>query len=138
MLTVQGVNLGKEASDLIGGVIVAGVKCLVQEEGYLTTTQFVCITGGSINSMNGTVNITVAGKYTTSSLDTFASKVYGPGDLFQTLIYFEIKISVIMPSELLAQRGHIGFTLSFVVRRRPFTFFSPNHSHYCFNLLVGK
>ena len=33
---------------------------------------------------------------------------------------------------------HIGFSLSFVVRRCPFTFFSSNHSHYCFILLVGK
>ena len=40
-----------------------------------------------------------------------------------------------------ALRGHTGFTLSCVVvvcrRRRPFTFFSPNHFHYCFNLLIG-
>ena len=75
MLTVQGINLGKKASDLLDGVIVAGVKCQVQEEGYKATTQFVCLTGGSINSLNGTVNVTVSEKYTASSEDLFAYKV---------------------------------------------------------------
>lgn len=39
LVTVIGTNLGMRYQDVVGGVTVAGVQCLVQPEGYQISTR---------------------------------------------------------------------------------------------------
>ncbi len=49
-VTIEGVNLGKTFTDVIGGISVAGIPCRPYEELYIQTKRIVCLVGSAITS----------------------------------------------------------------------------------------
>lgn len=62
-LTIEGYNLGKEPSDVLGGVTVAGVACNLVSDAYEPPSKIVCETGPFANKKSGEVTVSVGNMY---------------------------------------------------------------------------
>uniref|UniRef100_A0A7N6A134 Sema domain-containing protein n=1 Tax=Anabas testudineus TaxID=64144 RepID=A0A7N6A134_ANATE len=59
LVTITGTNLGMKYQDVMGGVTVSGVQCLVQPEGYQISTRVVCELQPNGKQMGGPVLVAV-------------------------------------------------------------------------------
>ncbi|ESO84360.1 hypothetical protein LOTGIDRAFT_168805 [Lottia gigantea] len=70
-IQVNGINLGKEISDILGQVTVAGLPCDVMQEHYEPSSSFKCEVKGVTSAKSGTVKVVVNNKYTAESDTVF-------------------------------------------------------------------
>ncbi|XP_013855430.1 plexin-B3 [Austrofundulus limnaeus] len=59
LVTISGSNLGTKYQDVVGGVMVAGVPCVPQPEGYQISTRVVCELQSSGTKKTGSVEVKV-------------------------------------------------------------------------------
>ncbi|XP_028265419.1 plexin-B1 [Parambassis ranga] len=71
LVTITGSNLGMRYEDVVGGVTVAGVQCLLHSEGYQISTRVVCELQPSGKQREGPVLVTVGTTPPGRSTQTF-------------------------------------------------------------------
>ncbi|KAF7650449.1 hypothetical protein LDENG_00125900 [Lucifuga dentata] len=85
LVTIRGSNLGMKYQDVMGGVTVAGVPCLLQPDGYQISTRIVCELQPSGEQKEGPVLVTVG---TTP-----------PGRSTQTFTYQDPRLLALVPDK---------------------------------------
>uniref|UniRef100_UPI00358FF6A5 plexin-D1 isoform X2 n=1 Tax=Myxine glutinosa TaxID=7769 RepID=UPI00358FF6A5 len=75
LVTVEGLNLGKEFSEVENLVTIGGVPCVLRESDYKPSHRIVCVTGKSENAMSTKLKVVIEGKHVVTPFDYVNPKV---------------------------------------------------------------